>query len=74
MKWKKYDESVNDAADFLNEVEEPVRNMQLDEIYPGYDGGMGSGLDSDAQYLIDQYINDQARKYYRNRHIPEDEE
>lgn len=74
MKWKHYKESVNDAADFLNEVEEPVRNVQLDEIYPGYDGGIGSGLDSNAQFLIDEYIGDQAKKWYTNRHIPDDEE
>ena len=28
----------------------------------------------DIDYLIDQYINDQARKNYRNGNIPEDEE
>jgi len=66
MKWKKYIESVNDAA------EEPVIGIEVDEIRPESDG-YGS-LASNAQYLIDQYIGDQARKYYTNRRIPEDEE
>ena len=31
-------------------------------------------MGSDADYLIDEYINDKAKKYYTNGHIPEDEE
>ena len=72
MKWKKLNESVNDAAEALAEVEEPVKIKEVDEITPDNDG-YGS-LGSDANFLIDEYINDQARKYYTNRHIPEDEE
>lgn len=72
MKWKKLNESVNDAADELAEVEEPVKIQDVDEIAPEEDG-FGSYA-SDVRYLIDEYINDQARKYYTNRHIPEDEE
>ena len=73
MKWKKLTkESVNDAAEALAEVEEPVKIKEVDEITPDNDG-YGS-LGSDANFLIDEYINDQARKYYTNRHIPEDEE
>lgn len=72
MKWKKYSESVNDAAEELAEVEEPVKIKDVDEITPESDG-YGS-LGSDAQFLIDEYIGDLARKYYRNGHIPEDEE
>lgn len=72
MKWKKLNESVNDAAEELAEVEEPVKIKDVDEITPESDG-YGS-LGSDAQFLIDEYIGDQARKYYTNRHIPEDEE
>jgi len=72
MKWKKYTESVNDAADELAEVEEPVKNIKLWEITPDSDG-YGS-LGSDAQFLIDEYIGDLARRSYTNGHIPEDEE
>ena len=72
MKWKKLNESVNDAADELAEVEEPVKIQDVDEIAPEEDG-FGSYA-SDVRHLIDEYIGDQARKYYTNRHIPEDEE
>lgn len=72
MKWKKLNESVNDAAEALAEVEEPVKIKEVDEITPE-SNGFGS-LGSDAQFLIDEYIGDMARKNYRNGHIPEDEE
>ena len=72
MKWKKYSESVNDAADELAEVEEPVKIKDVDEITPESDG-YGS-LGSDAQFLIDEYIGDLARRNYTNGKIPEDEE
>ena len=71
-KRKRCTESVNDAAEELAEVEEPVKIKDVDEITPESDG-YGS-LGSDAQFLIDEYIGDLARKYYRNGHIPEDEE
>ena len=73
MKWKKLTrESVNDAADELEGLEEPVKIIDVDEIRPESDG-YGS-LASDAQFLIDEYIGDLARKYYHNGHIPTDEE
>jgi hypothetical protein len=72
MKWKKLNESVNDAAEELAEVEEPVKIKDVDEITPEEDGF--GGYASDVRHLIDEYIGDQARKYYINRHIPEDEE
>ena len=34
MKWKKLNESVNDAAEALGEVEEPVKIKDVDEIIP----------------------------------------
>ena len=72
MKWKKLNESVNDAAEALAEVEEPVKIKEVDEITPDNDG-FGS-LGSDANFLIDEYIGDMARRNYTNGHIPEDEE
>lgn len=68
----KYEESVNDAAEELEGLEEPFKIVDVDEITPDSDG-YGS-LGSDAQFLIDEYIGDQARRYYRNGVIPEDEE
>ena len=73
MKWKKLTrESVNDAADELGGLEEPVRIIDVDEIRPESD--VYGSLASDAQFLIDEYIGSQAKKYYTNGHIPEDEE
>lgn len=72
MKWKRYTESVNDAAEELAEVEEPVKIKDVDEIRPESDG-WGS-LGSDAQFLIDEYIGDLARRNYTNGRIPEGEE
>lgn len=74
MKWiKLMKESVNDAADELAGVEEPIKITDIDEPdYPASDSWDKDAEDID--YLIDQYINDQARKNYRNGNIPEDEE
>lgn len=64
MKWKKYNES--------SEVNEPVKIKDIYEFSPDYDEF--GNYASDAAFLINEYINDQARKYYTNGVIPDDEE
>ena len=69
MKWKKYcKESV------MGDPDSSARFIlhDVNEITPEHDG-YGS-LASDADFMIQQYINDQAKRYYRNGVIPEDEE
>lgn len=69
MKWKKYTESVNPDVPYI-----PSKFIlhDVDEIVPEHDG-YGS-LGSNAEFMIQQYINDIAKSYYRNGVIPEDEE
>ncbi len=69
MKWKKYTESINPDVPYI-----PSKFIlhDVDEITPEHDS-YGS-LASDAQFLIDEYIGSQAKKYYTNGHIPTDEE
>lgn len=74
MKWKRLTrESVNDAAEELNGMEEPIKITDIEEPdYPASDS-----WDKDAEnidFLIDEYINDQADRYFTNGEIPEDEE
>ena len=69
MKWKKYcKESV------MGDPDSSARFIlhDVDEITPEHDG-YGS-LASDADFMIQQYINDQAKRYYTNGIIPDDEE
>jgi hypothetical protein len=44
----------------------------VDEITPEHDSH--GSLGSNADFMIQQYIDDQAKRYYRNGVIPEDEE
>lgn len=69
MKWKKYAESVNPDVPYI-----PSKFIlhDVDEITPEHDS-YGS-LGSNADFMIQQYINDMAKSYYRNGVIPEDEE
>jgi hypothetical protein len=69
MKWKKYRESINPDVPYI-----PSKFIlhDVDEITPELDS-YGS-LASDADFMIQQYINDQAKKYYTNGIIPDDEE
>lgn len=69
MKWKKYTESVNPDVPYI-----PSKFIlhDVDEIVPEHDS-WGS-LGSNADFMIQQYINDMAKSYYRNGIIPEDEE
>lgn len=69
MKWKKYTESVNPDVPYI-----PSKFIlhDVDEITPEHDS-WGS-LGSDADFLIQQYIDDMAKRYYTNGVIPEDEE
>lgn len=69
MKWKKYTESVNPDVPYI-----PSKFIlhEVDEIIPEHDS-YGS-LGSNAEFMIQQYINDIAKSYYRNGVIPEDEE
>lgn len=74
MKWKKYyGESVNDASEELNGLEKPIKIIDIDEPdYPASDS-----WDKDAEnidFLIDEYIDDQADRFFTNGVIPEDEE
>ena len=73
MKWKKYyGESVNDAAEELNGLEEPFKLKEVNWIIP--DNDSWGSYASDAQFLIDKYLGEMAKAYYTNGHIPEDEE
>lgn len=70
MKWKKYykeshmgDSDSSQARFILKDV---------DEITP--DSDSWGSYASDAQFLIDEYLGKQAKAYYTNGHIPEDEE
>lgn len=69
MKWKKYTESVNPDVPYI-----PSKFIlhDVDEITPEHDS-YGS-LGSNADFMIQKYINDMAKSYYRNGVIPEDEE
>lgn len=69
MKWKKYTESVNPDVPYI-----PTKFIlhEVDEITPEHDS-YGS-LGSNADFMIQQYIDDIAKSYYRNGVIPEDEE
>ena len=69
MKWKKYTESVNPDVPYI-----PSKFIlhDVDEIVPEHDS-WGS-LGSNADFMIQKYINDMAKSYYRNGVIPEDEE
>ncbi len=69
MKWKKYTESVNPDVPYI-----PTKFIlhEVDEITPEHDS-YGS-LGSNAEFMIQKYINDIAKSYYRNGVIPEDEE
>lgn len=69
MKWKKYTESINPDVPYI-----PSKFIlhDVDEIVPEHDS-YGS-LGSNAEFMIQQYINDIAKSYYRNGVIPEDEE
>ena len=69
MKWKKYTESVNPDVPYI-----PSKFIlhDVDEITPEHDS-YGS-LASDADFMIQQYIDDMAKSYYRNGVIPDDEE
>ena len=69
MKWKKYTESINPDVPYI-----PSKFILhfVDAITPEHDS-YGS-LNSDADFMIQQYINDQAERYYTNGIIPEDEE
>jgi predicted PP-loop superfamily ATPase len=65
---------ANEAIKRLGEsVEEPLRIKGVYEIYPDSDSGVG-GYDSDAAFLIDEYIGYTAKSWYTNGHIPEEEE
>lgn len=65
---------ANEAIKRLGEsVEQPLRIKGVHEIYPDYDSGVG-GYDSDAAFLIDEYIGYMAKSWYTNGHIPEEEE
>ena len=69
MKWKKYyKESV------MGDPDSSARFIlhNVDEITPEHDryGSLGSNAD----FMIQQYINDQAKIYYTNGIIPDDEE
>ena len=69
MKWKKYTESINPDVPYI-----PSKFIlhDVDEIVPEHDS-WGS-LGSNADFMIQKYINDMAKSYYRNGVIPEDEE
>ena len=69
MKWKKYTESINPDVPYI-----PSKFIlhDVDEITPEHDS-YGS-LASDADFMIQQYIDDMAKSYYRNGVIPDDEE
>ena len=73
MKWKKITtESIDDVDNEIDGPQTPFKVKGVDEITPDNDG-WGSYA-SDARFLIDEYLGKQAKAYYTNGHIPEDEE
>ena len=73
MKWKKITtESIDDVDNEIDGQQTPFKLKGVDEITPDNDG-WGSYA-SDARFLIDEYLGKQAKAYYTNGHIPEDEE
>lgn len=73
MKWKKITtESIDDIDNEIDGPQTPFKLKGVDEITPDNDG-WGSYA-SDARFLIDKYLREQAKAYYTNGHIPEDEE
>ena len=70
MKWRKIKtESINPDVPYI-----PSKFIlhDVDEITPEHDS-YGS-LASDADFMIQKYINDIAKSYYTNGIIPDDEE
>ncbi len=73
MKWRKITtESIDDVDNEVDRPQTPFRLKGVDEITP--DNDSYGYYASDARFLIDEYLGKQAKAYYRNGHIPEDEE
>lgn len=66
MKWVRINEGIEPPKD------NPAWDIGFYVIDP--DGSDFRDISSNAQFLIDEYINDIAKKYYTNGNIPDDEE